>query len=133
MRSGVLGNRSPERWHSEHTRNLTAVILGMRLQAVERPCRMTTMNFEWDSAKAERNRRKHGVSFSEAATVLGDPLSVTYPDPDHSMREQRFITVGMGRTGRVLIVAHTDLGGNIRIISARQVTRRERAHYEETH
>jgi uncharacterized protein len=92
---------------------------------------MRTVNFEWDSAKAERNRRKHGVSFPEAATVLGDPLSVTYPDPDHSKAEQRFITIGMARTGRVLIVAHTDRGENIRIISARQTTRREREHYEE--
>jgi uncharacterized protein len=89
------------------------------------------MNFEWDGAKADRNRRKHSVSFPEAATVLGDPLSVTYPDPDHSTREQRFITIGMARTGRVLIVAHTDRGENIRIISARQATRHEREHYEE--
>jgi uncharacterized DUF497 family protein len=92
---------------------------------------MTAMTFEWDSIKAEQNRRKHGVSFSEAATVLGDPLAVTYPDPDHSLQEQRFITVGMARTGRMLIVAHTDRGENIRIISARQTTRREREHYEE--
>jgi len=92
---------------------------------------MQAMKFEWDAAKAERNQRKHGVSFQEAATVLGDPLALTYPDPDHSMTEQRFITVGMARSGRVLIVAHTDRGENIRIINARQTTRRERKHYEE--
>jgi uncharacterized DUF497 family protein len=95
------------------------------------PDRMPAMNFEWDAAKAQRNRHKHGVSFHEAATVLGDPLSVTYPDPDRSTAEQRFITVGVSRTGRVLIVAHTDRGENIRIISARPTTRREREHYEE--
>jgi uncharacterized DUF497 family protein len=50
------------------------------------------VNFEWDPAKARQNRRKHRVSFQEAAPVFGDPLAVTYPDPDHSVSEQRFIT-----------------------------------------
>ena len=63
------------------------------------------MNFEWDAKKASLNQRKHGVSFHEAASVFGDPLSVTYHDPDHSQAEDRFITVGMSRLGRVLIVA----------------------------
>jgi uncharacterized DUF497 family protein len=53
------------------------------------------VNFEWDPAKARQNRRKHRVSFQEAATIFGDPLAITYPDPDHSFAEQRFITVGM--------------------------------------
>jgi len=89
------------------------------------------VNFEWDPAKARQNRRKHRVSFQEAATVFGDPLTVTYPDPDHSVSEQRFITVGMSGAGRVLMVAHLDRNENIRIISARKTTRRERKHYEE--
>jgi hypothetical protein len=63
------------------------------------------VNFEWDPGKAGKNLRKHRVSFQEAATVFGDPLAVTYPDPDHSTSEQRFVTVGMSGTGRVLIVA----------------------------
>ena len=89
------------------------------------------MKFEWDPRKADSNLNKHGVSFQEAASVFGDALSITYHDPDHSAREQRFITVGMSRSGRVLMVAHTDRGGNVRIISARKTTRKERRYYEE--
>ncbi len=89
------------------------------------------MIFEWDPFKAKQNRRRHRVSFEEAATVFGDPLAVTYHDPDHSVSEQRWITVGMSSTGRVLIVAHTERNGSIRIISARKTTERERKHYEE--
>jgi uncharacterized DUF497 family protein len=89
------------------------------------------VNFEWDPDKAARNRRKHRVSFHEAATVFGDPLAVTYHDPDHSVSEERFITGGMSRADRVLIVTHSDRGENIRIISARKTTLRERNHYEE--
>ena len=89
------------------------------------------MKFEWDPHKADSNRLKHGVSFQEAASVLGDPLSITYHDPDHSATEHRFITVGMSQSGRVIMVAHTDRGDNIRIISARRTTRQERKHYEE--
>ena len=89
------------------------------------------MNFEWGPNKAAQNRRKHRVSFHEAATVFGDPLAVTYHDPDHSISEQRFVTVGVSSAGRVLIVAHSDRGERIRIISARRATRGERKHYEE--
>ena len=89
------------------------------------------MNFEWDPAKARRNRRKHRVSFQEAATVFGDPLAMTFLDPDHSASEQRFITVGVSSTNRILIVAHTDRGENVRIIGARRATQTERKYYEE--
>jgi uncharacterized protein len=89
------------------------------------------VNFEWDPDKAKQNRRKHRVSFHEAATVFGDPFSETYPDPDHSASEQRFITVGMSSAGRVLIVAHMDCNEIIRIISARKTTQRERKQHEE--
>lgn len=89
------------------------------------------MKFEWDPQKADSNLKKHSVSFQEAALVFGDTLSITYPDPDHSVREHRFITVGMSQSGRVLMIAHTDRGDNIRIISARRATRKERRYYEE--
>jgi uncharacterized protein len=89
------------------------------------------VNFEWDPGKARQNRRKHRVSFQEAATVFGDPLAITFPDPDHSTSEQRFITVGMSGAGRVLLVAHVDRHENIRIISVPKTTQRERKHYEE--
>jgi uncharacterized DUF497 family protein len=79
-----------------------------------------------------QNLRKHRVSFQEAASVFGDPSALTFDDPDHSLTEQRCITVGMSSVGRVLIVAHADRGENIRIVSARKTTRRERGHYEET-
>ncbi len=68
------------------------------------------MKFEWNSLKAEKNLRKHGVSFHEAATVLADDLSITYCDPDHSAEERRFITVGMSRFGHIVMVSHTDQG-----------------------
>jgi uncharacterized protein len=89
------------------------------------------MKFEWDIKKAESNLKKHGVSFQEATSVFGDFLSITYPDPDHSIREQRFITIGRSRALRVIIVSHTERGDNIRIISARKTTRKERKYYEE--
>ena len=89
------------------------------------------MNFGWDPGKARKNCRKHRVSFEEAATVFGDPLALTFPDPDHSETEHRFITVGVSSAKRVLIVAHTERGETLRIISARKVTQRERKHYEE--
>jgi len=89
------------------------------------------VNFEWDPRKSETNLRKHRVSFHEAATVFADPLTLTYPDPDHSIFEQRFLTIGTSNTGRLLIVAHTDKGETMRLISARRATARERKHYEE--
>lgn len=89
------------------------------------------LEFEWDSEKADRNIRKHNVSFYEAATAFSDPLSITFPDPDHSDRENRFITVGSSERGNILIVSHTNRGGIIRIISARITTRSERIYYEE--
>jgi len=88
------------------------------------------VEFEWDPGKAEVNLRKHGVSFAEAATVLADPLSITASDPDHSRVEERFITVGMSFNHRLLLVAHTERGKTIRIISARELTSTERTTYE---
>jgi len=89
------------------------------------------MEFDWDPRKAASNLRRHNVSFGEAATVFSDPLSTTVPDPDHSLHEDRSITVGLSHRGRLLMVAHTERGDRIRIISARELTRTERAQYEE--
>ena len=89
------------------------------------------MDLDWDPGKDAANLRKHGVTFREAATVLADPLSTTFPDVDHSASEQRLLTVGMSVEGRLLVVAHTENDNIIRIISARPVTRLERQFYEE--
>ena len=89
------------------------------------------MEFEWDPEKAFENVRKHGVTFSEAATLFGDPLAVTVADPDHSREEERFLTVGFSARSRWLIVAHTDREDRVRIFSARELTRAERRAYEE--
>jgi uncharacterized DUF497 family protein len=89
------------------------------------------MEFEWDSVKAESNETKHGVSFLESATVFGDVLSLTFPDPDHSDEEDRFITIGMSHRQRLLIVSHTNREERLRIISARETTRSERKQYKE--
>ena len=89
------------------------------------------MQFKWDTAKAAENLAKHGVSFEEAATVFRDTLSATGADPDHSVGEERFITFGVSTSGRLLVVAHTERGDTIRIISARPATPGERNIYEE--
>lgn len=89
------------------------------------------MDFEWDPHKAARNLAKHGVAFTEAATVFGDPLAVTSYDPDHSEDEDRFLTFGHSIGGRLLVVSHTDREDRVRVISARVLTRRERKAYEE--
>ena len=89
------------------------------------------IQFEWDPAKAKMNLRKHGIAFREAATVLRDPLGITIFDPDHSDEEDRFITFGFSTASRLLMVAHTERGEKIRIISARRLTRAEREAYEE--
>ena len=89
------------------------------------------LRFEWDPDKAESNLEKHQVSFPDAATVFADTLSMTYDDPDHSLDEERYVTIGHSDSGQLLMVAHTDRGDSIRIISARKLTRRERRAYEE--
>ena len=89
------------------------------------------LEFEWDPEKEKSNIEKHGVSFHEGATVLGDSLSWTFPDPDHSVGEERFLTIGLSVQGRVVIVSHTDRGVKTRIINARPATPHERKDYEE--
>jgi len=89
-----------------------------------------TIEFEWDAAKARANLDMHRIAFEEATSAFYDALSVTIPDPDHSVNERRFLLIGMTTTRRLVVVAHTDRGGRVRIINARRATRRERASYE---
>jgi uncharacterized protein len=86
--------------------------------------------FEWDNKKATENRLKHGVSFDEASTAFGDPLSFTTYDPLHSETEDRFIIIGRSINARLLVIVHTERGDCIRIISARKATNKERTYYE---
>jgi uncharacterized DUF497 family protein len=90
-----------------------------------------SLQFTWDPKKAAANLRKHRVGFSEAATAFADPLSITIPDPDHSVGEERFILIGQSDRRRLVVVAHVERGELIRIVSARLATRRERKIYEE--
>ena len=90
--------------------------------------------FSWDARKALSNLKKHGVSFEEAATVFGDPEALDWDDPEHSHAEIRSKRLGGSLTGRILIVIYTPRKVNdgkeiIRIISARQATRKERQAY----
>ncbi|MBE7446399.1 MAG: BrnT family toxin [Planctomycetia bacterium] len=88
------------------------------------------MQFEWDREKAKKNYRKHKVSFDEAMAVFYDPLSATFDDPNHSVDEQRLITVGYSSRRRLLVVSHTERGKAIRIINARLATTQERKRHE---
>jgi uncharacterized DUF497 family protein len=89
------------------------------------------MRFAWNEKKAAGNLVKHGISFEEATTVFDDPLSNAFPDTDHSVEEQRFVIIGSSEQGRILVVAHTDDGELVRLISAREATHGERESYEE--
>ena len=72
--------------------------------------------FEWDARKARANLKKHGVSFEEAKTVFNDPLTLTFPDVDHSNGEQRYLSIGLSARGRVLVVVHAERDQNTRLI-----------------
>ena len=89
------------------------------------------LTFSWDPVKAESNAKRHGVTFPEAATAFGDPLSLTVPDPDHSMGEARLILLGLTSQDRLVVVAHVEAADSVRIISARPATKAERRTYEE--
>jgi uncharacterized protein len=89
------------------------------------------LTFEWDANKEIQNRKKHGVSFEEAATVFDDNLSMIFYDPDHSAQEDRFVILGLSASGRLLVIAFTDRADRVRIISARKPTHKERKFYEE--
>jgi len=90
-----------------------------------------SVEFEWDEPnKAGANFRKHGVRLPEAIPVFDDPYAITIGDHESDPNEQRFVTLGLGATGRVLVVVYTWRGENIRIISARPAEGHERAEYE---
>jgi uncharacterized DUF497 family protein len=89
------------------------------------------LRFEWDETKAETNIHRHGVSFAEAATVFADPEFITFLDEEHSAQEERHITLGLSKSRGLLMVAHTERGGRIRIISARKATKKEGQFYAE--
>ena len=89
------------------------------------------MDFEWDPAKARANESKHEVSFFEACEVFDDAHSSAVRDPDHSLEENRYLIFGMSKGGKYLVVSYTEPGDRIRMISARQMTPRERKAYEQ--
>lgn len=84
-----------------------------------------------DTEKAAANLAKHGVAFDEAATVFDDPYFLVFEDPDHSIGEYRYLIIGRSEGRRLLLAAYTERGDVIRVISAREATRRERKAYEE--
>ena len=88
------------------------------------------LHFEWDNNKAESNVIKHKVTFEEASTIFADNYSITIDDPDHSIIEKRFITIGLSAYHRVLVVIHTYRANKIRIISARKASTKEKQQYE---
>lgn len=87
------------------------------------------MRFQYDPTKAASNLKKHGVSFADAEGVFYDPLAIHRLDPD-SEGEARFVAVGMGSVGIILVVVYTLRGEEIRLISARHATRHEVKSYE---
>jgi hypothetical protein len=89
------------------------------------------MKFEWDAKKAVANEKKHGISFHEASSIFGDPLAITFDDPDYTVNEARQLTFGYSERLRLLVVVHTQRGKITRIISARIATRQEKKIYEE--
>ncbi len=90
------------------------------------------LTFEWDEVKAKENVLKHKIPFDEGKTLFNDPFLLTYPDIDNYGVEERFINIGVSAKGRILVLIHTERHGNIRIISCRKATVRERRHYEES-
>jgi hypothetical protein len=93
-------------------------------------------DFEWDAAKALANAAKHGVTFDRAATVFRDALALTVFDAAHSETEERWFTLGHDASGKLLAVAHTyqttgPASARVRLISARDATKREQRFYEE--
>lgn len=89
------------------------------------------MKFEWDNLKAERNKKKHGISFKEAETVFSDPLAIIFDDEWHSTAEVREIIIGLSNDNRLLLVCFTERADKVRLISARETTKKECQDYEE--
>jgi uncharacterized DUF497 family protein len=95
-------------------------------------CIYLTLSYEWDPAKARANFAKHGVRFADAVTVLEDDLALTMRDPS-SDEEERWITLGRNSLARLIVVIYTWRRDNVRLISARPATAREKSQYEECH
>jgi uncharacterized DUF497 family protein len=93
------------------------------------------INFEWDSVKALANLKKHGVSFEEAQTVFYDEFAIQFFDEENSRDEERFLLLGLSTGAKLLLVCHCEResGDVIRIISARNATKRERTFYGGEH
>jgi hypothetical protein len=91
---------------------------------------MENFEFEWDDEKAESNLKKHDVSFDEAATIFNDPNIATLADPDHSVDEERYVSLGVSVMMCLLSVSHTYRKERIRIINARKTTSAEKKNYE---
>ncbi len=89
------------------------------------------LQFEWDPDKAKVNLKKHGVDFEEASTIFKDPQFVSFLDEEHSVEEERYITIGLSNMARLLMAAHTERKKHIRIISARKATKNEEKFYNE--
>ncbi|MFZ5880843.1 MAG: BrnT family toxin [Chloroflexota bacterium] len=89
------------------------------------------LQFEWDPEKAEKNLKKHDVSFEEASTIFDDPQFISFLDEAHSTDEERHITIGLSNKARLLMAAHTERKKHIRIISARKATKNEEKFYNE--
>ena len=91
------------------------------------------MIYEWDPKKADENLKRHKISFDEATSVFTDPFALTFDDPEHSVDEQRYITIGISSTQRILFLSHADRGeDHVRIISARSATLTEAHAYQES-
>jgi uncharacterized DUF497 family protein len=90
-----------------------------------------SFEFEWDPKKAKANATKHGVTFQEGTSVFADPLAKIFNDEDHSYDEKREIIIGHSTNQRLILVAFTEVGTRIRIISVREATPTERRDYEE--
>ena len=91
------------------------------------------MIYEWDPKKADENLKRHKISFDEATSVFTDPFALTFDDPEHSLGEQRYITIGTSSTQRILFLSHADRGeDHVRIISARSATPTEAHAYQES-
>jgi uncharacterized protein len=86
------------------------------------------MRFQFDPSKAAANLKKHAVSFADAEAVFEDPLAIHCPDPD-AEGEERFLAIGLGSVGELLVVCYTVRSDEIRLISARRAKRRERKQY----
>ncbi len=87
--------------------------------------------FEWDPEKAKTNLKKHDIDFEETSTIFDDPQFITFLDEEHSIDEERYITIGLSKKGRLLMAAHTERKKTIRLISARKVTKHEEKFYNE--